>query len=55
MQNNFVPNWQRIGLKSADDAVLLAIGEIKKNEKAIKKCGLMNKITLIWKGRVIEI
>lgn len=50
-----VPNWKRLGLKSADDAVLNAIGEIKKNEKAIKKCGLNNVITLIWKGKAIEI
>ena len=53
--DNFTPNWKRIGLKSADDAVLLAMGEIKKNEKAIKKCGLNNTIVLIWKNKVIEI
>ena len=55
MPNEFVSNWKRLGLKSADDAVLLALGEIKKNEKAIKRLGLTKTITFIWKGGVIEI
>ena len=55
MFNYSEPNWKRIGLKSANDAILLAIGEITKNAKALKKLGLMDKITLIWKGKVIEI
>ena len=53
--HNFTPNWKRLGLKSTDDAILLAIGEITKNAKALKKLGLTSVITLIWKGKVVEI
>lgn len=51
----FIPNWKRIGLKSKEDAVLNAIGELVKKKSSLHRLGLTDKVTIIWKGKTIEI
>lgn len=51
----FVPNWKKAGFKNKEEGVLYALGLLMKNASNLKKIGLTDTVTIIWKGRVIRI
>ena len=52
---DFIPNWQRNKFKTKEDGMLYAISKLMESGRRLKRLGLSEELSVIWKNKIIKI